>query len=92
MNYIYSNDRKSLIILGEISTHGTRIFNDTVEHENIDKNIESVILPSMKKLPLKYFANCKNLTTLVIPEGVEEFADYCFYKCSSLESLTLRRH
>ena len=37
----------------------------------------------------KAFANCTNLTTLVIPDTVTEIGKGAFYNCTSLESLTV---
>lgn len=49
----------------------------------------SLTIPSSVKLSMMMFAECKQLTTLVIEEGVTTIPQDCFENCTSLTSVTL---
>lgn len=52
-------------------------------------SIETLTLPKkIKKIGSWAFANCKNLKTVVLPEGLEAFGEFStFENCESLESI-----
>ncbi len=60
-----------------------------------DKNVTSVEIPTtyngkpIKHIDRSAFEGCENLTSVIIPEGIEIIDNYAFKDCSKLESISL---
>lgn len=68
---------------------------ETIDGENYegwvfkDSGVESVIIPStLKRLEISTFWKCNSLASIVIPNGVEQIGNNCFW-CSGVEQITL---
>lgn len=53
------------------------------------KNLEYACIPGTVRDLTEAFADCENLKTAVIEEGVACIGDYAFFDCSSLKELTI---
>lgn len=52
-------------------------------------NIRQIKIPNVDVIPTYMFINCKNLSSVEIPESVKYFDDNAFSYCSSLSSIQL---
>lgn len=61
------------------------------EYAFTDTAIETLVLPKRVKMIDKWaFTNCKNLKTVVLPDGIETFGKYgVFENCEALESINI---
>ncbi len=64
--------------------------NRTILYYCIDKNIESVNIPStVTTIGGGAFRNCQNLKSVVVPSTVKTIGEYAFYNCTELANVTL---
>ena len=62
---------------------------DKYTREEIKENAEGEIIIPEGVTGIGSFAGCKNITRVVIPEGVTELPHGCFQNCESLEEVIL---
>ena len=77
-------------IIYDISSDGT--YYEVIGYNGTAKRIN--IADTYQNLPVKNiynsaFANNDNITTVIIPDGVESIGSYAFYDCSSLTSVVI---
>ena len=54
----------------------------------VGTNLREVVIPSSLQSPLSGFANCRNLVSVTIPNGITEIDFNAFSGCESLQSIT----
>lgn len=64
--------------IGDYAFYGLDCINSTV-----------TITQDVKSIGVAAFAQCENMTGIVIPEGVEEIGQAAFYSCKNLETVTI---
>lgn len=52
-------------------------------------NLNAIDLSNLTEIPRAFIAGNKNITTITIPDTINEIPDYLFYKCTNLQSITL---
>ena len=63
---------------------------DTYLVEAVDKTQETYTIKNGTRwIESSAFANCVNLTSIVIPDGITNIPSYAFYACSNLTSVTI---
>ena len=72
-----------------ISNNIFKMDTDKYTREEIKENAEGEIIIPEGVTGIGSFAGCKNITRVVIPEGVTELPHGCFQNCESLEEVIL---
>ncbi len=72
-----------LTVPAYVEAKGESLFVATIGEKAFynDKNLVFVDLGSVNHVGMKAFANCTNLSTLVVPKTVQTIATYAFYNC-----------
>ncbi|MCL2062182.1 MAG: leucine-rich repeat protein [Firmicutes bacterium] len=64
------------------------IFNDYI-NESIPSSLKTVVITGGNSIGDFVFSNCRNLTSIEIPNSVTKIGNYAFKNCSDLTSITI---
>ena len=77
---------------GEDNTHFGYIFGASSYRENYNRvpsNLKTVIVNGGTRIDTSAFENCDDITNVIISDEVTSIGRYAFYRCSSLNSITI---
>ena len=72
--------KQAVVIAHPDSYSGDIVIPATITHQDVRYKVVALH---------QAFTGCKDLTSVVIPEGVTDLGDYAFFDCSSLTSITI---
>ena len=97
-------DSKEELSLGDFSSDAVSIFHDCMLKEayigrnlgysdspfDYQKKLYNVTIgEEMTIIPSNLFQNCKSITSITIPQNIEEIGDFSFFNCSNLKKLVI---
>ena len=83
----YTTTSNSLPVSGATFQYSGILYNNlTYYHYYIPSSIKSVIITG-GNIPNKAFYNCRNLTSIMIPDSVTSIGESAFYNCSNLKDI-----
>lgn len=80
---------EEIVIPSSVEEMGTDVFRDCFELKSVTFQTDEDGRASLKSLPWNCFYLCVNLTSLNLPEGLENIDDYAIQCCLSLKSIHL---